>query len=272
MLSRAAVIVPIYKNSFTESEWFSFQNTLTALAGHDVYIVGPKCLHNYFTMLNDESRLRFGVELFSDVYFKNIDGYNRLLMTMDFYRRFSGYEYILIVQTDALVISDRLNEWCSLGYSYIGAPWFMGFDLPEVPISFLGVGNGGFSLRKVSDFIRVLSIPRYIPYRNAIKPLGLSLSQKFIWFLRHKITYSFGHYSLHPEINEDVFWGVLVPSRCSLFYVPKPEDAISFAFEVLPDYLFELNGHHLPFGCHAWEKYNLDFWRGALRPIGINIP
>lgn len=268
----AAVIVPVYKDSFTESEWFSFQNTLTVLAGHDVYIVAPEGLGNYFSMLKCKSGLRFDLELFADYYFKSIDGYNQLLMTIDFYRRFAGYDYVLIVQTDALVISDRLNEWCGLGYSYIGAPWFRGFDRPEVPISFLGVGNGGFSLRKVSDFIRVLSIPRYIPYGNSRRPSGLSYFNKIIWFLRHRIIYSFRQYSLYPKINEDHIWGLLVPGRCGFFHVPKPEDAISFAFELLPEHLFVLNGYRLPFGCHAWERYNIEFWRGVLRPIGINIP
>lgn len=60
---------------------------------------------------------------FPDTYFKGIAGYNRLMMSPEFYETFAQWEYILIYQTDAWVFSDRLSEWCSKGYDYIGAPW-----------------------------------------------------------------------------------------------------------------------------------------------------
>jgi hypothetical protein len=28
--------------------------------------------------------------------------------------------------------------------------------------------------------------------------------------------------------------------------------------------LYELNGHELPFGCHAWERYDRAFWEEQL--------
>ena len=51
-------------------------------------------------------------ESFEDEYFKGISGYNRLMMSEVFYRRFIGYEYILIYQLDAYIFKDELKKWC----------------------------------------------------------------------------------------------------------------------------------------------------------------
>lgn len=45
------------------------------------------------------------------------------------------------------------------------------------------------------------------------------------------------------------------------------EEASHFAFEKHPSFLFSQNGQ-LPFGCHAWRKYEYDeFWGKYIKPI-----
>ncbi|WP_295607631.1 DUF5672 family protein, partial [uncultured Lamprocystis sp.] len=156
MPSRAAVIVPLYKESMTDAEAFSFHNTLTVLARHDVYVISPQRLTDHLDAFLASWPGKVQVASFADWFFADTHSYSALLSSAAFYRRFACYEYLLIVQTDALVLDDSLDNWCSRHYSYVGAPWFKGFDELEQPLSFLGVGNGGFSLRKVSDFQRVL--------------------------------------------------------------------------------------------------------------------
>ena len=46
--------------------------------------------------------------------------------------------------------------------------------------------------------------------------------------------------------------------------MPAPERALDFAFEVAPRRMLELNGHRLPFGCHAWERCDRAFWAEQL--------
>ena len=46
-----------------------------------------------------------------------------MLLTADFYRRFTDYEYILIHQLDVFLFEDKLLEFCDMGYDYIGAPY-----------------------------------------------------------------------------------------------------------------------------------------------------
>ena len=270
--SRAAVLIPLYKQSMTATEEFSFNNTLSILSKHDLFVICPNRLSGYISKLKQEKQLAFEVEYFSDMFFSDIDGYNNLLMSANFYRRFECYEYMLIVQTDVLVFTDQLEEWCNRNYSYIGAPWFKGLTHPSLPLSFLGVGNGGFSLRKVPDFLMILSSPEYRPPLNGKVSLHLSELFLLIGFIKKMLAFSYSFPPIRLVINEDIFWGVIVPSRCDLFNVSKPKDAISFAFEAAPEYLYELNGYQLPFGCHAWERYNSQFWRDTFKRIGMDVP
>lgn len=60
--------------------------------------------------------------------------------------------------------------------------------------------------------------------------------------------------------NEDVFWSKAVPKRVSWFKVAPPKVALEFSIERRPKDLFEMNNFQLPFGCHAWEKYEPEFW------------
>jgi hypothetical protein len=56
---------------------------------------------------------------------------------------------------DSLVFNSNLHYWCNLNYDFIGAPWIKGPDLPWLREE--GVGNGGFSLRKVKSFLNLLN-------------------------------------------------------------------------------------------------------------------
>tara|TARA_B110000037_G_C16867071_1_gene402483 strand:- start:329 stop:544 length:216 start_codon:yes stop_codon:yes gene_type:complete len=59
--------------------------------------------------------------------------------------------------------------------------------------------------------------------------------------------------------NEDHYWSFHAKHLDNLFTIPTAEEAVSFAFECNPKKMFELNNQELPFGIHAWEKYDLKF-------------
>lgn len=266
----AAVVIPLYKSFLTDSEIFSLHNTANVLGGHDIFIIGPKKLEDALSRLIMASGFAFRLRLFSDKFFNSIAGYNQLLMSGFFYQSFSDYKYILIAQTDALVFSDELNKWCATNYSYIGAPWFNGFAQPLKPLEFLGIGNGGFSLRNITDFLKVLKYPKRIN-NNIQKNYRGSKPIKLLKFIVDNCFFSYSFRPFMPRINEDIFWGLLVPENFSFFTVPTFHESISFAFEVEPRFLYELNQHRLPFGCHAWEKYDLKFWEQVLPEHGIKL-
>ena len=242
-----AIVVPIYKLPLLESEQRVLKRNLRTLSDWPVIFVLPKRLLSAWQQSKDIESLG-QTFYFPDRFFASIDGYNKLLLDIKFYLRFHAFKNILICQLDAVVVRDELRQWCDEEYSYIGAPWFVGYETPTLPYQFLGVGNGGFSLRRVAHFIRLLAIPRVI--RTLGGPATLIGSTKWIFFLR-KIR--------GPIVQEDVFWSLMKDSY-PWFTTPEPQTALKFSFEVAPRHLFELNGRRMPFGGHAWEKYDLDFW------------
>lgn len=269
---RAAVVIPLYKESLSDSEEFSLRNTLDVLGRHDIYVIGPERLSGYLETYKKREGFNFRLALYKNKFFDSINGYNSLMKSKHFYESFSNYEYILILQTDALVFSDQLDIWCDRNYSYVGAPWFVGHDKPEKPLVFLGVGNGGFSLRKVEDFIKVLSVPRHVPYIAVLCDKKRSLVYRLVRKFIYKFVFAYNRRPLMPRVNEDAFWGMLVPRCCQFFKVPEVEEAASFAFEVEPRYLYVLNNRQLPFGCHAWEKYDSNFWEQVMCERGMKLP
>ncbi len=270
MHSRHAVIIPVYQPDLSAQELFSIRNTVTKLSEHDIYIVGPEHLSACMTELCATFTRPLQYQSFPDRFFASIDSYNQLLVSKIFYQKFTAYQYVLIVQTDALVLKDALNEWCSKGYSYIGAPWFEGYTIPILPLRLMGVGNGGFSLRHVPDFLRVLNRPRIFKNKLMESWPGSWVSNTYR-YLKDYHSFVFGNIQMNLHVNEDLFWGMFVPRHCAFFTVPAPAEAVNFAFEAHPDFLYELNHHVLPFGCHAWERYGSAFWLDMLAQHGFDL-
>jgi hypothetical protein len=268
----AAVLVPMYRSMLSISEEYSFRNTLNILGQHDIYVIGPKKIRCFLESFRKNNNLNYKIVFYKDRYFESISGYNKLMLSKNFYKSFSSYSHILIVQTDALVFYDRLDYWCSCDYSYIGAPWFTGFNTPELPLSFLGVGNGGFSLRRVDDFIRVLSMRKFVSNFSIHIDEKSSFIRSNVRHFLNRFVFSYNFYPFFPRVNEDKFWGLLVPKCWDFFKVPPPPEAIAFSFEVEPEHLYLLNKSELPFGCHAWEKHDKNFWMAVLEKRGIKIP
>jgi hypothetical protein len=44
------------------------------------------------------------------------------------------------------------------------------------------------------------------------------------------------------------------------FKIADVKTSLQFSFECLPRYCFEQNENRLPFGCHAWHRYDRSFW------------
>ena len=265
-----AVVVPVYRLLTDPVERLSLEQTLEILADYPVYLVGPTSLEAYFDQLRADLNARLKSITFTDQYFSSIEGYNHLLLSKKFYQAFDAFEYLLIAQTDALVLSDELEFWCKKQYSYIGAPWFEGYTTPTLPLALKSVGNGGFSLRRVPDFLKVLSRPRI--FKNTLMQSWPGNWRSTIYrYLRDYHSFVYGDTHLNIDVNEDLFWGLFVPARCSFFKVPRAQDAIAFAFEAYPEHLYQLNHQRLPFGCHAWQRYQPEFWRQVASDKGLPL-
>ena len=118
-MKEVAIVIPVYKEYMDRYEEISFHRALEVFSAYPVFLVGPKGIsgRNYHKLK------KLDIFYFDDKYFKGISGYNRLMLSLDFYETFLDYNYILIYQLDAFVFDNNIMDWCLLGYDYIGAPW-----------------------------------------------------------------------------------------------------------------------------------------------------
>jgi hypothetical protein len=83
--------------------------------------------------------------------------YSQLLASKAFYHLIPT-EVFLITQTDAMINPNNKDAiHAFLDYDYVGAPW----NKPELTELFGKVGNGGFSLRRKSATLKVISTEPY---------------------------------------------------------------------------------------------------------------
>jgi hypothetical protein len=271
---RPLIIIPIYKeaSNWKRSEYESIKQCFKILGKYDVYLIGPPGLNwsSIKELIQADFNSEFDIAIFDPVYFTDISGYNKLLKSLFFYQYFSAYTHLLIYQPDAYVFKDELIYWCNKGFDYIGAPWLEGYS-DNCATKFVGVGNGGFSLHNIKTSIKVLKRIKSIlqvlePIERLYLVNNISLFKFGFRFLLLKTIYRIKNQkyvlglSLNDEIYEDKFWGKYMPTTFGDFKVANVEEAIKFSFEVNPKYLYKLNKQNLPFGCHAWEKYDPIFW------------
>lgn len=145
----SCVVIPIYKERLSPGEEKSVDQTFSVLKGRSIFFFAPRSLDtSYYEERYGDTR---EIMLFDDSYFGSVSDYTRLLCSSHFYQRFAKYDYMLIVQPDCWLFKDKLDEYCALGYDYIGAPWPARKGVPKEG----GVGNGGFCLRRIDKFIEI---------------------------------------------------------------------------------------------------------------------
>ena len=222
------VVIPVYREYPLFFEQTSIMQCVKVLGQkYDICLVAPFGLN----LAHYESLCpgyKFRVKGMAKGYFTGIPYYNHLCKHWEFYNAFNDYLYILIYQTDCWIFSDNLKYFMSLGYDYIGAPWF---KTEDGKVMFDGCGNGGFSLRRVQKFIEVC------------KNIGNEIENN--------------------EEAEDIFFC----KKCSdKIKISPVEVGREFSFEVGPSVLFKLNGNKLPMGCHKPYLFEFkNFWKDYIR-------
>ena len=266
------VAIPVYKpfDRLEAYEIASFRRACAVLGGHAIALFGPDNL-NVDAYLGEAERhtLRPSYERFESSFFSDINGYSALMLSRSFYERFQAHTHMLVYQLDSYVFKDQLVEWCERGYDYVGAPWIEDKSGLQTEGELTGIGNGGFSLRNVNKAIEVLTTRSPQKSFGAIRTeySGYSTLERTLRYpiiaLRAATGWrNNGHfYATAFTGNEDAFWGELLPASRYEFRLPPAELAISFSFEVAPAQLYRMNGNTLPFGCHAFARYDPGFWR-----------
>lgn len=260
-----SIVIPVFKSELTENEKKSLIQCCKVFYQKYFTLVVPENLEvGLYENIFVSNGCNYIIQRFNNHFFNSIAGYNRLLLSREFYQRFHTFEYILIYQLDAYVFSDELTYWCKKGYDYIGAPLIGKFEDTEFSIE-MRVGNGGFSLRKVKTYIEFFESGKNVFTPKQIAGL-INIKKKpytrwLVWLLmimgwRNKpITCA-----KHWKYNEDDFWSGYMDRSNYALTKPTPSKALRFAFERFPKECYKITGK-LPFGCHAWEKYQYEeFW------------
>lgn len=160
--------------------------------------------------------------------FATARAYNALLRSAGFWRLIAarGIEWLLIYQLDAYCFSDRLEEF--VGRMIDDELDYIGAPIPDAIELWKGmpVGNGGFSLRRVNAHLQGAPAEWVGPEDE---PWG-----------------------------EDYEW-----CRSGTLRIASFELACEFSWEIRAPELYAQLGH-LPFGCHAWQRWDPEFFHWLL--------
>ena len=235
-MQTVVIVVPIYRTELTWYEKISLARLYAVLPHYPIVFVSPEGL-----ALPEAVRQGHPVVEFSGEFFTSVAAYSRLLLSQQFYACFRDFEYMLIYQLDAFVFVDLLQEFCSLGYDYIGGPWQLQNSLQPVrpgKYKIYHVGNGGFSLRRIEACCCLLA-----------KCQGNSR---------------------YDGWGEDTFWGI-AGHEDSEFRLAPLRIAYAFSIDTLAERCYRKNGYQLPFGCHGWPRFSRDFYLQAMAACGIDL-
>ena len=220
----------MYSAHLSKIEKLSLDNNLFLTQTYHHIFIGPEFVRDYFMNLYPESNFI----VLPDRNFSSIQSYNRLLLSPWFYQIFGEYSHILICQLD-VCITKKLELDDLLQYDYVGAPCT--FELGKDA----HVGNGGFSLRKVSAFQRAL--------KHGFN--GVAIEWKDCNTFRRFLRYTLNKLGLQKlyigmgYINEDLILSLSL--KRPLFKPPLQKAAAFCQDAVIYDTI-------TPIAFHGWEK------------------
>lgn len=267
-----AIVVPLSTRAeLTPDEEISITHLTHYLGRYDKFFLAPEGL--------PIAREGFRVKYFPRRFFGSAAAHGLLLYSPSLYKAFVDYEFIFFYHLDSLVFSDQLEEWCATDIDYIGPPWIMCPDYPWLKQP--RVGNGGFTLLRVRRALEVL----YSRYRQQPATFWLDIFTrngsrlgwliKTLSWLRHRFPHSrlvnrpleewaaMSDPGPHSR-NNDLFWSDRAVRFVPEFRVATLEQGLRFGFEAAPRKCLELNGGRMPFGCHAWARYDRAVWEPFL--------
>lgn len=272
VLKKVAILIPLSTRAeLSEDEMIAMRQMRHHLGRYEKFLIAPEGLDVHFD--------GFETKYFPGRFFGSAAAHGRMLNTPEFYRCFADYEFLFFHHLDALALSDQLEDWCDTDLDYIGPPWINCPDSPWVDRP--RVGNGGFTLLRVQKALEALRS------RHLAQPATYWLD-----LFTHRATASTiakleclkGMFPISivarrllkewyetedpapNNRNNDIFWSDLAPYYLPDFKVASVEEGLRFAFEVSPRLCLELNGGMMPFGCHAWARYDRAFWEPFLVP------
>ena len=232
--NKCVITVPIYKTEFDFDEYNSIKQLFRILGQYDIIAFYPESLDltYYKNNFNFTNYYMFWDEYFTD-YPK---GYNKLMLQSGFYECFSEYEYMLVYQPDCWVFRNELEYWVNKEYDYVGSPFILNYEYKYYLTTQCHIGNGGFSLRKISFFKNLCK-----QYEHIINNL---INYNDYMFGEDHIILQLKSYNIDLHENFPTFF-----------------EASKFSWEIAPHLMYQIHDKKLPFGCHGYNKIqDKQFW------------
>ena len=270
---RPVVVIPVHRPHPSPSEIVSLRQCGKVLVNRDVLILTPKHLDlgAYRELLPRAADLRV-----ESHWMASWKAYSRMMVSPLVFNALEGYTHMILHEPDAIVLRDEIDYWCNQPFDYIGAPWFEGWEKPAADAPLIGVGNLGFSFHRLSTSRRVMaSSLRWHPYSAVAKNLFQGLRGDKARLRQGMIGLGSGGrlrgaYKLFGG-HCDAFWSIIVPNIDRGFRIPPAKIAAKFAWEVFPSRCMKMCGENLPFGIHAWFKYDFGFLMPHLLSAGVDL-
>jgi hypothetical protein len=283
------IVIPLHTCYLSVEELRSIRRCLEVFSDYDIRFltslrIASSCEVRSFLADNCSPSIQY--TCVEETWFASIETYNTLMLQPWLYKLFNSWTYILIHQPDARIIDPlRLPVLLQLGFSYVGAPlvadslWYRVSYFRS--LRFYG-GNGGLSLRKVDDVIRLLEADRFyslpvrgfrdcvsfLLMRHSVDTANTALSPLQalqIFVMAAKMTFGYRNtlstMGQTSTCQEDFLLSVFAPRYFKWFKVPPPSVAAQFMIDAFP-LQTEMNfGSNSLLGCHGWEKNSQSFWR-----------
>lgn len=250
------IVVPLHKNKLNDYERLSLSTIQKHFNKEKKFLVTYK--ENNIEIDNFQ-RIHF-----DKTNFQNIDTYNKLCLSLEFYKKFTKYKYMLICQLDVLILNNKINKFLKYNLSYIGAPTGRKnpFDRSRKKLwARKFFCNGGFSLRKIKDFINVLESNKMnFPVNKFI--ITECMKSGFVKYLSlyYKTLLSNerfkGHFfAQNLYVKEDSFWTYFANLFIKDFKMPNLNQCTSFGFDGDPEFYYSRNNKDLPMALHGDHEY-----------------
>ena len=293
MKPSCVIVIPVYSQDLSKVEQSALRACIRKSKPYAIYLLHKHSI-NISELLDRYSfteveRERIQAVAVDDHWLASVATYNEMMLQGWFYRLFADSTYLLIFQLDAWILGDDLAAWLAKWFTYIGAPWtgHLGSDTPLV-----GVGNGGLSLRCVSEMILICESPlwklmpvfrwRKLAYRITLfrDYHPFPPSQRPLLFFKRLLIFaamSLGWqntlaYYARTGVYEDYILTVYAPYVFSWMRLPSIAEAASFSIETNPRQTFAAYGISRPYGCHAWERYDRNFWTSTFPADFAEVP
>lgn len=257
MKNKVCIVTPFHKDILNKYERLSLQSIYDTFPYYEKFLV---------TFKENDLNFKYFNNIFFDInYFKSIKTYNQLCFNLDFYQKFIDFDYILVCHLDVICLhSDYLQEIIDKNLSYIGAPAGKKNIFDRKRKKLWGrrfFCNGGFSLRKTSDFINVLksnnlSFPfNYYTIYECMKSGFIRYLKLYMKTFNQKDINKAKFFTNNFYLHEDTFWTYFATIFYDKFKLPTTNEANKFCFDGDPYFFYKKNNYKLPMALHGHYDY-----------------